>query len=142
MDATLLLAMIAVCLAVPPFLQWVQSARRWQRRRDPLRVEVSPHAHRDAAVFVTVTNVGDEDLALAWCSVTALAPDKTVGDHNGPDIHKMPLPPGSKSDGAIFMLERATMPVDGVRWTKIDVFDIADHHAATPIPADLSKHLE
>jgi hypothetical protein len=64
-DLVLILAILAICLAVPPFLQWALSATRWQRRRRPLRVTASTHAHRDDPIFATVTNAGDEDLGLA-----------------------------------------------------------------------------
>ena len=63
-----------------------------------------------------------------------------VGGVNGPvDVHRMPI---DRDYGAIFMLERDQLAVPGVRWVKVEAFDLKGHHASAPISMELSSPLE
>jgi hypothetical protein len=122
---TLVFGMVATLALLP-------GARRWYRNRRPLRVEVSPHPHRQDAVFVAVTTVGDRLLQLGWCAANASDgggyPVETT-----PSILREPLDPDS--DGVIVMLERDKMPPNDLFWKSVTVFDTANRHATGKISA-------
>lgn len=130
---------VAVIFGLPPFLQSVQAIVRWQRRRDPLRIEVSPH-RLDDRILVTVTNRGDRILELGWGALQAS--DGTEPILHQPNIFGEKVEPLSESDGYIFPLLRDSMPTAGVSWTGIYVYDKAGHHRFERIPANLSARIE
>jgi hypothetical protein len=44
-----------------------------------------------------------------------------------------------RNGGATFMLDRDQLAVPGVRWVKVEAFDMQGHHASTSIAPDLSR---
>jgi hypothetical protein len=131
------LGVIAIALAMPSFGFWIQSVIRWRRRRDPLRIEVGPNAHRDDAIFVTITTVGFEPLPLAVMAFRSS--DGTEGW--GPKIQRETVEPAS--DGLILLVKRDEMPVlaPSARWESVWVKDQDDHERREPIPPELAARV-
>lgn len=131
---------VTVVFGLPPFLQSVQAIVRWQRRRDPLRIEVSPH-RLDDRILVTVKNRGDQVLTLAWGALrTSAGPEPLLPSEC--DIFGAKVEPISQSDGYVFPLLREWMPVTDFSWTGIHIFDQTGHHRFERIPPGLSARIE
>ena len=131
-DLVLLGLSVAIVGAVVAVVPVAIAAWRWQHRRRPLRIEIGPNARRDDAVWITVTTVGDEDLALAWGSAKADDGGDYTLQRTVPEMHGLAVTPNS--DGATFLLERDEMPVAGVTWLALTIFDMTGHRLAVKIP--------
>ena len=148
-DSTLgiILGVVAIAATVifglPPFLQSIQAVVRWQRRRDPLRIEVSPHPLVDR-ILVTVTNRGDRTLELAWGALRATDGSEPLLSQILPrawEIFGVKVEPISESDGYTFPLLREWTPA-GTTWTGIHIYDKSGHHRFERIASNLSTRIE
>jgi hypothetical protein len=111
--------------------------RREIRRRDPLRIEFSPHTAEDR-LLVTVTNRGDKPLELAWAALRSS--DGTEPNLTKWDLFGAVVDPVSTSDGYIFPLLRDWVD-PGTAWTGLHVFDKAGHHTFEKVPKSLRARL-
>lgn len=95
--------------------------------------------------MVTIKNRGDEELNYGWCSLTGVDGADKLFHTRYPcqgvtDMwHKDTIGP----DGLTIPIERSKMaPPAGVQWIRVDIRDMANHHASIPIPADLAEALQ
>jgi hypothetical protein len=136
MDPVGLAALIVALIALTGFT--ITGASRWWLRRRPLRIEISPSARREDALFVTVKSVGREGLVLADVHANAFDGKSWAIPRTIPPVHRLPIVPG---DGAIFLVGRESMPVAGVRWRSLTVLDMEGHSVTGKIPKRYADHL-
>ena len=139
------LAALVMAVAVASFVGFVRAVTwtlRWSRRRDPLRIALSPHGSEDRVV-VTVTNRGDEDLELAWGAIRMSDGTEARLDsllQAGWQILGAKVRPLATSDGYVFPILREWIPA-GVTPIGLRLADTSMHERYDKVPPFLGAAL-